>query len=150
MNNFDTLRAAIAAGPTAGPWVACGPSFGDPLPRWLDCVVQPDHEDGGAIIALADTGIQDAGIADMAYIAAADPQTIAALLAALDEARRDAERLRGALEVSQAATAAAISKSQFQASTNAELNQQALTIRRLKADLCGLLNGSDAAMKGKP
>ena len=54
MNNFDTLRAALAAGPTAGPWVACGPSYGDPLPRWLDCVVQPDDEDGGITIARAD------------------------------------------------------------------------------------------------
>ena len=89
MTDFITLRAALAAGPTAGPWVACGPSFGDPLPRWLDCVVQPDDEDGGITIARADDGFAGCGTADMAYIAAADPATIAALLAALDDARAD-------------------------------------------------------------
>ena len=94
MSDYTALRAALAAGPTSGPWVACGPSFGDPLPRWLDCVVQPDDEDGGITIARADDGFAGCGSADMAYIAAADPATIAALLAELDDARRDAERYR--------------------------------------------------------
>ena len=137
MSDYTALRAALAAGPTAGPWVAS------------HCGVTDNSADYTRIILSAN--ILDAQRKkDAAYVAAADPQTIAALLAELDDARRDAGRLRGALEVSQAATAAAISKSQFQASTNAELNQQADTIRRLKADPCGLLNDGDAAMKGKP
>lgn len=36
MSDFTELRAALAAGPTAGPWVACGPSFGAPLPPITD------------------------------------------------------------------------------------------------------------------
>ena len=53
------------------------------------------------------------------------------------------DRLRAALEVSQAATNAAVSKAQWQARTNSELNEQAATIRRLKADICRLLNADN-------
>ena len=55
-------------------------------------------------------------------------------------AAREIERLRAALEVSQAATNAAVSKAQWQASTNAELNALHDQVRRLKADICGLMN----------
>ena len=57
-----------------------------------------------------------------------------------DEMAEQVESLRAALEVSQAATNAAVSKAQWQARTNAELNAQGDTIRRLKAELCNLMN----------
>lgn len=61
------------------------------------------------------------------------------------DATAEIERLRAALEVSQAATNAAVSKAQFQASTNTELNALHDTVRRLRAELCKMLNdGSDA------
>jgi hypothetical protein len=56
------------------------------------------------------------------------------------EAADEIDRLRAALEVSQAATRAAVSKAQFQASTNAELNALHDQVRRLKADACSRLN----------
>jgi hypothetical protein len=59
------------------------------------------------------------------------------------EAAREIERLSAALEVSQAATNAAVSKAQWQARTNAELNEQAATIRRLTYDICRLLNAEN-------
>lgn len=89
MSDYTALRAALAAGPTAGPWVACGPSFGAPLPKFLDTVIQPDDADGGIVICQSEPLTCAHGTADMAYIAAADPQTIAALLAELDDARAD-------------------------------------------------------------
>lgn len=48
--------------------------------------------------------------------------------------------LRAALEVSQAATAAAVSKAQWQARTNAELNALDSEVRRLRAEACRRLN----------
>lgn len=57
-----------------------------------------------------------------------------------DDAMAEIERLKAALEVSQAATNAAVNKARWQAQTNADLNKQADTIRRLKTDLCRVLN----------
>ena len=56
------------------------------------------------------------------------------------EAAAENDSLRAALEVSRAATDAAVMQAHRQARTNAELTAQADTIRRLKAELCGLLN----------
>ena len=58
----------------------------------------------------------------------------------VDDLTAEIQRLRAALEVSQAATNAAISKAQFQASTNAELNALHDQVRRLKAEACRRLN----------
>ncbi len=60
--------------------------------------------------------------------------------AALDAAQAEIGRLRAMLEVSQAATAEAVSKAQWQARTNAELNALHAEVRRLKADACRRLN----------
>ena len=47
-----------------------------------------------AAIAAGNALTEDAILAAAAFVSAADPATIAALLAELDEARRDAERYR--------------------------------------------------------
>ena len=58
----------------------------------------------------------------------------------VDDLTAEIQRLRAALEVSQAATNAAISKAQFQAASNAELNALHDQVRRLKAEACRRLN----------
>lgn len=93
-DDLAALKAAIDAGPTPGEWAACGPSFGDPFPRWLSEVIAPDDEEGGQTVAHSTEGAAEDGSADMAYIAAANPARIARLIAALEAARVDAERYR--------------------------------------------------------
>ena len=56
------------------------------------------------------------------------------------EAADEIERLRAALEVSQAASQAAVSKAQWQARTNAELNALQYEVRRFRAEACRRLN----------
>lgn len=51
-----------------------------------------------------------------------------------EKGRAEIERLRAALDVSQAATAAAVSTAQWQARTNAELNALGAEVCRLQAD----------------
>ena len=95
-SDIAAIRDALAAdGLTHGEWVACGPSFGDPRPRYLNEVIRPDDADGGDTVACAMEGIEADGSADMAYIAACHPDRIARLLDALDSAQKDAERWRG-------------------------------------------------------
>lgn len=92
-DDIKAIRDALAAdGLTHGEWVACGPSFGDPLPRFLSEVVRPDDADGGEVIASAPAGGEYS--ADMAYIAACHPERIARLLDALEADRQDAEAFR--------------------------------------------------------
>jgi HAMP domain-containing protein len=57
-----------------------------------------------------------------------------------DEAADEIERLRAALEVSQAATNAAVNKAQWQARTNAELNALQDEVRRFRAEAIRRLN----------
>lgn len=56
------------------------------------------------------------------------------------EAAAEIERLRAALEVSQAATEAAVSKAQWQAVTNKELNKLQDEVRKLRAAAIKRLN----------
>jgi hypothetical protein len=56
------------------------------------------------------------------------------------EAADEIERLRAALEVSEAATAGAIRAAQWQARTNAELNRLQDEVRRLRSEACRRLN----------
>ena len=88
-DNWRALREALEAGPTDGPWVAAGPSFGKPLPVYCDEVVtdRDDDEDDGDSICRAPTGFERESTVDMTYIAAANPATIRALLAELDRLR---------------------------------------------------------------
>jgi hypothetical protein len=62
------------------------------------------------------------------------------LCVALPQALDEIERLRAMLEVSQAATAEAVSQAKWQARTNAELNALHDEVRRLKAEACRRLN----------
>lgn len=95
MNDFKELREALDAGPTAGPWIAAGPSFGAKLPVYCNEVVTDRaDEDECEIVCQAPSELAAEVTVDMHYIAAANPATIRALLAELDEARKDAERWR--------------------------------------------------------
>lgn len=92
-SDIAAIRDALAAdGLTHGEWVACGPSFGDPMPRYLNGVVRLDDADGCDLVALAPTGGEYG--ADMTYIAACNPERIARLLDALESAQKDAELWR--------------------------------------------------------
>jgi len=100
-DDIKAIRDALAAeGLTHGEWVACGPSFGDPPPRFLDEVISPDDADGGELVACAPPGLVNEGnaTADMAYIAACHPERMARLLDALESAQAAlaAERERAA------------------------------------------------------
>jgi hypothetical protein len=81
MGDYDELRAAIAAGPTEGKWNWWTSNSYNRLSTDADC------RDGGVLRAVKySDGV--AGIEgreeDLAYIAAANPETIAALLAERD------------------------------------------------------------------
>ena len=109
MTDFITLRAALAAGPVAGPWNDAEYTDHDGPPSCDDIAVQASGQPGRLETLLtmdwAEAPPRVAGftreqaMTTARYIAAADPQTIAALLAALDDARRDAERLRAAMQL---------------------------------------------------
>lgn len=99
MTTHDKLRE-LAQAATPGPWTACGPSHGGPLPKHLDeiAVDREGDDDDGVSVARCPQGM--AGIketdADMAYIAAANPSTVLRLLdeiAAL-KAELETERMR--------------------------------------------------------
>lgn len=81
MNLTQLKQAAEAA--TPGPWMAAGPSFGDPMPRWLDSVVQDDGSGTDSPIDIC----RDAETSDAEFIAACDPQTILKLIAIARAAR---------------------------------------------------------------
>ena len=78
-----------------GDWQACGPSFGDQKPRYLDSVVAVENEDddSGIVVTNAESGIEESGNALMEYIAAANPATIKSLLAMLAEGAEHVETL---------------------------------------------------------
>ena len=80
MSNYQELRDAIAAA-TPGPWHI------NEDPHWSRQVRRPDDASVAWCGHMAPQALRDAQ-----YIAAANPQTIAALLADLDAARVDAAR----------------------------------------------------------
>ena len=80
MSDYQELRDAIAAA-TPGPWHTGGENS-----HWSRQICRPDHQSVAWCGHIAPQGLRDA------YIAAANPQTIAALLADLDAARVDAAR----------------------------------------------------------
>lgn len=78
------LRGAIAAGPTVGPWTMLPAGAGE------QCVARINSWE-----AVPPNGVELAHDSiDANYIAAASPDNIAALLARLDKAEREIERLR--------------------------------------------------------
>ena len=97
------IREALAAGPTPQGWRAFGNVvYGDIHGRAHRIATIEDWSEGTELLAR--------------LIAACNPAALAELLAELD-------RLRAALEVSEAASKAAVSKAQWRAVTNRELNQ---------------------------
>lgn len=81
MSDYQELRDALAAA-TPGPWHTGGENS-----HWSRQICRPDHQSVAWCGHIAPQGLRDAE-----YIAAANPQTIAALLADLDAARVDAAR----------------------------------------------------------
>ena len=81
MSDYQELRDAIAAA-TPGPWHTGGENS-----HWSRQICRPDHQSVAWCGHMAPQALRDAQ-----YIAAANPQTIAALLADLDAARVDAAR----------------------------------------------------------
>ena len=85
----ELRRLAQAA--TPGPWIGCGPSFGESLPKYLNEVVvdREGDEDDGYSICNAPIGLDEEHSADMAFIAAANPATVSELLDRLEVAEKD-------------------------------------------------------------
>jgi hypothetical protein len=88
-DDIKALREAIAAGPTDGPWITAGPSFGDPLPRFTNGIIR-DTDDGDCEevcrFDVRTTHCNETEI-NAAYIAAASPDRIARLLAEVERLR---------------------------------------------------------------
>ena len=90
-DRYERIRAALAMGPTPGPWSV----------RY-DYVVQAKSFDEGRLVPIAQPyGLRVDGIdlfANARLIAACDPDTIRALLDERDTLVAEVERLREALE----------------------------------------------------
>jgi hypothetical protein len=93
---IERLREALSAGPTPGPWITAGLSFGDPLPRYTTCIVQDTDDDCAPdVVRFMVEERDEQHELDAAYIAAAcnaAPFLLAAierLTAERDSARRD-------------------------------------------------------------
>ena len=69
----EQLRALCLAA-TPGPWIPAGPSFGEKLPVYYNCVCVDDDTDDSPDVC------GDMEHADAEYIAAMDPTTTLALL----------------------------------------------------------------------
>ena len=69
--DLKAIRAAAEAA-TPGPWEAAGPSFGAPLPQYLNCVGWVTEDDEFEDVCTAPLGSDGGNSADMAYIAAAN------------------------------------------------------------------------------
>ena len=82
--NLKAIRAAAEAA-TPGPWEAAGPSFGAPLPKYLNCVGWVTEDDEFEDVCTAPLGSDGGNSADMAYIATANPAAILELLDMLGE-----------------------------------------------------------------
>ena len=98
-DKYAELRAALDAGPTPGPWSACGSAgyvqAGEGHPRYTILAVAYGHDGNHQINA---PGSRENG----QYIAAAHPETIRALLADYDRMR---DALIGAVAVAREAHA---------------------------------------------
>lgn len=81
-DKYQPLRDAIAAGPTKGPWLTTAP---DEIEGQFFVVTMSRDGDERRIVCkinnfISGRPLEDEDIASAAYIAAADPDTIAALL----------------------------------------------------------------------
>lgn len=85
MIDLKAIRAAAEAA-TPGPWEAAGPSFGAPLPKYLNCVGWVTEDDEFDDVCTAPLGSDGGNSADMIFIATANPAAILALLDRLEAA----------------------------------------------------------------
>ena len=88
LNELERLAEAA----TQGPWIACGPSFGAALPKYLNEVVvdDPDSEEDGIEICQPPTGLDKESSRDMEFIGAANPAVVLELVRRLREAEEAA------------------------------------------------------------
>lgn len=93
MIDLKSIRAAAEAA-TPGPWEAAGPSFGTPLPKYLNEVGRINDDEMFEEVCVSPSPEDDACSADMNYIATANPTAILALLDRLEAAEKDAARYR--------------------------------------------------------
>lgn len=91
MDAIKKIEAALAAGPMDGPWIAAGPSFGDPVPRYFNEVIVEHEEENDAVCDCFPGGDPESSVT-MAYIAEVNPAAIREVLQTL--AAKDAEVAR--------------------------------------------------------
>lgn len=94
-DKYQPLRAAISAGPTKGPWLTNAP---DEIEGQFFVVTMARDGDERRIVCkvnnfISGRPLEDEDIASAAYIAAADPDTIAALLRERDALRAVVKRV---------------------------------------------------------
>ena len=84
----ELRRMAQAA--TPGPWIGCGPSFGESLPKYLNevAVDREGDEDDGYSVCTTPIGLEEQCSDDMAFIAAANPAAVSELLDRLEAAEK--------------------------------------------------------------
>lgn len=92
MLEIKAIRAAAEAA-TPGPWMAAGPSFGEPLPKYINCVVV-ENEDGDVDdVCIAPIGCDAISTSDLTYIATANPTTVIALCDEMERLRKNEKLL---------------------------------------------------------
>ena len=94
MIDIDKIEAAANAA-TPGPWEAAGPSFGEQLPKYLNCVGAMDDDENFVDVCVSPFEEDECASADMAFIATANPTTVLEMVGMIRE--RDAV-LKQALE----------------------------------------------------
>jgi hypothetical protein len=95
MDTTELKKLAEAA--TQGPWVAAGPSFGSDKPQYLEEVLvdREGDEDDTYTVCQAPAGLQYESSHDMAFIAAAHPAAVLAMIAEIDRLKAELECARG-------------------------------------------------------
>lgn len=88
MIDTKAIRAAAEAA-TPGPWFAAGPSFGAPLPKYINCVVVENEDGDPDDICIAPIGCDSISTDDLTYIATANPEAVITLLDRLEAAEAE-------------------------------------------------------------
>lgn len=81
---------------TPGPWEAAGPSFGAPLPQYLNCVEFITEDDEFEDVCTAPCANDGASTDDMNFIATANPSTVLEMVAEIEWLRGERDELLGA------------------------------------------------------
>lgn len=103
MTARKAIEAALAAGPTDGPWIAAGPSFGAALPTYLDEVAVnhygDDDETHSVCVCPIGLGDDPESSLTMDYISIVNPTAMREVFAAHDaELAAANERIVGLTE----------------------------------------------------